>query len=76
MDSLVTLEQATAAATASKMADPDAMARSWVDAKLSTAQAQNIALAFKAERIGDDGARPTSLLWVPTWRCAGVTRRW
>ena len=58
MDQIVTLEQATAAARGAKMADPDVMARSWINAKLTAVQAQNLALDHVAREIGDDGTRP------------------
>ena len=54
----VDLETATRAARGAKMPNAEVLARSWVNAKLTATQAQNLALDFVAERIGDDGARP------------------
>ena len=59
---VVTLEEATAAASGAKMANPEAIARSWVAAGLSAAQSQNLALDHVAREIGDDGARPNTVV--------------
>ena len=64
MDQNVTvdLETATRAATGAKMANPDAIARSWVAAGLTAVQSQNLALDHVAREIGDDGARPNTVV--------------